>query len=106
MHPNQQAKVIIRRCDDYDAEKIRVLAREALEYLDLRPRGRTLVKPNIVASNAMFEHAFTRPEVIEGVLMALEDRDAGEISELAVGERCGITIPTRVALPVRSAVST
>ena len=43
-------KVIIRRCPDYDVERIRVLAREALEAMDLRPSGRTLIKPNCVAS--------------------------------------------------------
>jgi uncharacterized protein (DUF362 family) len=31
------------------------------------------------------------------VLRALRDRDAGEMTELAVGERCGITMPTRRA---------
>jgi uncharacterized protein (DUF362 family) len=34
---------------------------------------------------------------MEGVLRAMRDRDAGEMTELAVGERCGITIPTRRA---------
>ena len=44
-----------------------------------------------------FEHAHTRPEFVEGVLLALRDRDEGNVTELAVGERCGITIPTRLA---------
>jgi hypothetical protein len=29
--------------------------------------------------------------------MALKDRDDGGVTELAIGERCGITVPTRVA---------
>ena len=45
----------------------------------------------------MFQHAYTRPEFVEGVLRALRDRDDGRVNELAVGERCGITIPTRTA---------
>ena len=89
-------KVIIRQCETYDAERIRVIVREAMEELDLRPKGRTLVKPNIVIADKKYPHAFTRPEVCDGVLAALRDRDEGEMSELAVGERCGITVPTRM----------
>lgn len=89
-------KVIIRRCESYDVELIRRIIREGLEELDLRPSGRTLLKPNVVASGPLFPHAHTRPEFVEGVLRALRDRDGG-MQELAVGERCGITIPTRLA---------
>lgn len=90
-------RVIIRHCDEYDPEKIRTIIREGLEELDLRPTGRTLVKPNIVASGPLFENAYTRPEFSEGVLRALRDRDDGDVEELAIGERCGITVPTRSA---------
>ena len=89
-------KVIIRHCDSYDPQRIRRIVREGLEELDLRPSGRALIKPNVVASGPLFPHAFTRPEFIEGVIGALRDRDGG-MSELAVGERCGITIPTRAS---------
>lgn len=88
--------VILRHCDSYDVERIRGIVREGLQTLDLRPTGRTLVKPNVVASGEHFPHAYTRPEFIEGVLGALKDRDGG-MQELAVGERCGITMPTRFA---------
>jgi uncharacterized protein (DUF362 family) len=91
-------RVIIRRCATYDVELIRRITREALEELDLRPHGRTLIKPNVVASGEAFPHAYTRPEFVEGVIGALRDVDrGGRMSELAVGERCGITIPTRMA---------
>ncbi len=95
-HPSQDARVFLFHCEAYDVEKIRALVRSAMETLDLRPRGRTLVKPNVVSAGELFRHAHTRPELVEGVLLALKDRDAG-MSELAVGERCGITIPTRYA---------
>ena len=90
-------RVILRHCDDYDVAEIRRIVREGMEELDVRPHGRTLVKPNVVASGAQFPHAYTRPEFTEGVLRALRDRDAGAMTELAVGERCGITVPTRMA---------
>lgn len=97
MHPAQDARVFLFHCDAYDAGRIRTIVRTAMEALDLRPRGRTLVKPNLVCAGEPFAHAHTRPEVIEGVLGALKDREeaARPMSELAVGERSAITIPTR-----------
>jgi uncharacterized protein (DUF362 family) len=97
MKPPRHPTVILRHCDAYDPERIRTIAREGMETLGLRPRGRTLVKPNVVAAGPLFKDAYTRPEFVEGVLRALRDRDEGEVTELAVGERCGITVPTRRA---------
>jgi len=90
-------RVILRRCTSYDIQRIRTIVREGLEELDLRPFGRTLVKPNVVASGPVFKDAYTRPEFVEGVVLALQDRSDGRVRELAVGERCGITVPTRRA---------
>ncbi|HEY2517479.1 MAG TPA: DUF362 domain-containing protein [Polyangiaceae bacterium] len=89
------ARVILRHCDAYDPERIRRIVREGMEELGLRPHGRTLLKPNLVCAGELFEHAHTRAEFAEGVLAALRDRDEGKMTELAVGERCAITIPTR-----------
>ena len=103
MDPNAaKPKVILRHCAEYDVETIRKIVREGLEELGLRPTGRTLVKPNLVASGELFEHAHTRVEFTEGVLLALRDRERAPgdepfVTELAVGERCGITVPTRYA---------
>jgi len=90
-------KVILRSCREYDPEKIRQIIREGLEELGLRPFGRTLVKPNLVAAGPLFPYAYTRPEFGEGVVRALRDVGGDSMTELAVGERCGITVPTRVA---------
>lgn len=88
--------VILRHCETYDPERIRAIVREGIEAMGLKPSGRVLVKPNLViAHKDLFPHAFTRPEFADGVLGALRDRDGG-MSELAVGERCGITVPTRM----------
>jgi uncharacterized protein (DUF362 family) len=90
-------RVILRRCDTYDVAKIRDIIKEGLDELGLIPHGKTLVKPNCVASGGVFPHAHTRPEFLEGVILALQDKGKDKMSELAVGERCGITIPTRLA---------
>lgn len=89
--------VILRDCREYDAQRIRTIVREGLERLDLRPRGNVLVKPNVVAAGYKFPHAYTRPEFIEGVVMGLRDREDGQVRALRVGERSGITMPTRFA---------
>jgi uncharacterized protein (DUF362 family) len=89
--------VILRDCPDYDVKRIERLAGEGLDLLGLRPFGRTLIKPNVVASGSHFPHAYTRPEFVEGVARALSSRARPDLKEIAVGERCGITVPTRVA---------
>ncbi|NOZ28125.1 MAG: DUF362 domain-containing protein [Chloroflexi bacterium] len=88
-------KVILRHCDTYDPARIARIIGEGMDELGIRPYGRTLVKPNVVmAHRRFFAHAFTRPEFLDGLLTALRER--GErISELCVGERSGITVPTR-----------
>ncbi|HEY0252002.1 MAG TPA: DUF362 domain-containing protein, partial [Kofleriaceae bacterium] len=90
-------KVILRSCREYDPEKIRQIIREGIVELGLKPHGRTLVKPNLVAAGPMFPYAFTRPEFGQGVVQALRDVGGSDIEELAAGERCGITVPSRVA---------
>lgn len=94
--PTKRPTVFLWDCPDYDAQAVRARVRQSMEALDLRPVGRTLCKPNLVSAGPLFQHAYTRPEVMEGVLLALRDRDrTGQMRELTVGERCGITIPTR-----------
>jgi len=94
---NERAMVILRDCDTYEPERIRAIVREGLEELDLRPTGRTLVKPNLViALKGVFEQACTRHEFVDGVLAALRDRQDDAMGELAIAERGGITMPTRM----------
>ena len=91
----EKQKVIIRRCDTYDADKIAGIIREGMEELGVRPEGRVMLKPNVVlAHREVFPDAFTRSEFLDGVLAAVRS-EAREVKEIAVGERSGITIPTR-----------
>jgi len=48
-------------------------------------------------SGKYFPHAHTRPEFLDGVLRALNECASDDLIEMAVGERCGITVPTRMA---------
>ncbi len=90
-----KAQVILRDCREYDPDRIAGLIGEGMDALGVRPRGRTLVKPNtVIAHRRYYPHAFTRAEFLEGLLLALQRRGEG-MDDLVVGERCGITIPTR-----------
>ncbi|MGP8078963.1 MAG: DUF362 domain-containing protein [Dehalococcoidales bacterium] len=96
MTGNGRPQVIIRNCETYDVPAIRAIIRDGLRQMQLHPHGRTLLKPNLVSSGELFEHAYTRAEFTEGVLLALRDENNGGMTELAVGERSGITMPTRL----------
>lgn len=88
-------KALIMRCDDYNPSRIAGIIKEGMQELGVTPRGKILLKPNcVIAHKDIFPHAFTRAEFIDGVLTAVNEtaRDATEIS---VGERSGITVPTR-----------
>ncbi len=85
MHPNQKAKVILRHCDAYDVERIRTIAREGLETLDLRPSGRTLVKPNLVATGDLFRARVHASGVHRGRAPRAERPRRTAVTELAVG---------------------
>jgi uncharacterized protein (DUF362 family) len=89
-------KVLIMRCDDYDPNKIGGIIKEGMEELGVRPKGRTILKPNtVMADQEVFPHAFTRKEFIEGVIIAAKDKGDND-TELFLGERSGITVPTRL----------
>ena len=87
--------VLIRHCEGYNPNRIRQIIGEGMDALGVRPEGRTLVKPNLVVAQPHFyPHAFTRPEFMDGLLGALRERSEN-VTELALGERVGITVPTR-----------
>ena len=90
-------KVLIMRCQDYDVPKITGIIKEGMQELGVKPHGKVLLKPNVViALPEVFPHAFTRSEFLDGVISAVK-QNGEAIEELSVGEKCGITIPTRYA---------
>jgi uncharacterized protein (DUF362 family) len=88
-------KVLIMRCDTYDAARIARIVKEGMQELGVTPSKRILLKPNVVIAHPeVFPHAFTRSEFLDGVIAATKEL-AKDVEEIAVGERSGITIPTR-----------
>ena len=91
----KKPKVLIMRCDDYDPGKIAGIVKEGMQELGVTPSGKILLKPNVVLAHPeVFPHAFTRKEFLDGVLAATKEL-AQDVKEISVGERSGITIPTR-----------
>ena len=88
-------KVLIMRCEGYDPDRIAGIVKEGMAELGVVPKGRILLKPNVVLAHPeIFPNAYTRAEFLDGVLKAVRSR-AQNCEEIAVGERSGITIPTR-----------
>lgn len=88
-------KVLIMRCDEYDANKIAAIVKAGMDELGVTPSGKILLKPNVVLAHPeVFPHAFTRKEFLDGVIAATKEK-ARDAEEIAVGERSGITIATR-----------
>ncbi|MDY6793092.1 MAG: DUF362 domain-containing protein [Thermodesulfobacteriota bacterium] len=88
-------KVLIMRCDEYDADRIAGIIKEGMEELEVKPSGRILLKPNVVIAHPdIFPYAFTRKEFLDGAIEATKVK-AEKVEEISVGERSGITIPTR-----------
>ncbi len=88
-------KVLIMRCDEYDPDKIAGIIKEGMEELNVKPSGKILLKPNVVIAHPeIFPHAFTRKEFLDGAIEATKKK-AENVKEISVGERSGITLPTR-----------
>ena len=83
------------RCNRYDADRIAGIIKEGMEELNTVPTGKILLKPNVVIAHPdVFPYAFTRKEFLSGAIAATKQMAQGA-SEIAVGERSGITLPTR-----------
>jgi len=88
-------KVLIMKCDEYRPATIAGIIREGMQELGVRPRGRIMLKPNVVIAHPeIFPHAFTRKEFLDGAIAATV-QEAESVESITVGERSGITVPTR-----------
>ena len=85
-------RVILRKCASPEPGVVRGIIGECFEQLGARPRGRVLIKPNVVSANRDYIHAsYVHPGVIEGLVGELQTRD--EITRITIGESSGFGIP-------------
>ncbi len=92
----EKEKVIIRRVPDYSPETIKKVIQEGLDELGLASsvQGRVTIKPNVVmAHHQVAPSAYTRPEFLEGLLLAMIDGKSDEL-KITIAEKCGAGMPT------------
>jgi uncharacterized protein (DUF362 family) len=87
-------KVIVRRCDAYDVSAMGEIIRQGMEELKEEPKGKILIKPNVVCSTSVVQGAHTHTSVVEAAVNALRRLNAG--SQITIGESGGMAIPTRL----------
>jgi uncharacterized protein (DUF362 family) len=88
-------RVLIRKCDSYDRERIFGIAREGMNNLGYAPRGRVFVKPNVVfaGDREKFGYtAYTNPELVAGAILGIARDD---VRRIEVGENSAVGFPTR-----------
>ncbi len=85
-------KVIIRRIENYNAKVIQSFTKEVIKTLDIEPKPRAFIKPNLVQSTRYAEHAYTHPELLRAIFRALRESGA---AERILFEDCGLMMPLR-----------
>ena len=89
-------RVIVRRCDSPDPDRVRAIVAESFQDLGIRPAGKALIKPNVVTANRRYiHHSYTDPRIVAATIDVL--REAGA-SRVTVGESGGYGIPSRLFL--------
>jgi uncharacterized protein (DUF362 family) len=87
-----EPRVILRRCETADPATIRAIIAECFSELKFQPRGRALIKPNIVTANRQYiHHSHTHPAVTEAIAHHLKTRP--EVTQITIGESSGFGIP-------------
>ncbi|MEW6457082.1 MAG: DUF362 domain-containing protein [Acidobacteriota bacterium] len=89
-------KIIIRKCDEYDKERLIRIFLEGMEILNLKSRikGKITIKPNVVLAHPkVAPSAFTRPEFISALLSAFEKVKIDPLS-FSIVENSGTGVPT------------
>ena len=91
-----QPQVIIRKCEDYNTDRIAGMISESIDELDLEVKGRVFVKPNVVSANRKYiDSSYTNPVVVEALAKVLGRSNPESIT---VGESGGYGIPSRMFL--------
>jgi uncharacterized protein (DUF362 family) len=87
-------RVILRRCDDMNAEATSKIIDESLTDLGFSPRGKVLIKPNIVTANRGYiHHSYTDPALVAQAIGWMKSHGA---SDVTVGESSGFGVPSRL----------
>jgi uncharacterized protein (DUF362 family) len=86
--------VIARRCDSYAVPALEEVIEDGIRELEEEPRGKILIKPNVVCSTPVVQSAHTETRVVEAAVNVLRRLTTG--SQITIGESGGMAIPTRL----------
>lgn len=88
--------VFLGRCDEYDPEAVASVILAALEAVPLQVplSGRVVIKPNVVMAHPkVARDAYTRKEVVEGILRAIR-RKGEDVQRVDIVEKSGLGVTT------------
>lgn len=88
----KKRRVILRRCEAEDVGAARDIIAECFRELGAEPKGKILIKPNVVTANRRYiHHSYTSPAVME----ALVEEVKGSVSpqDITIGESSGYGVP-------------
>lgn len=91
-------RVLIRRCENYDQEKIRQIVADGMRELNFQPSGNVFVKPNVVYASKNGKYgstAYTHPSLVGASLLAFSHQPG--VSRIDMGEKTAIGYPTRLS---------
>jgi uncharacterized protein (DUF362 family) len=89
-------KVILRKCETYDPDRVRGIIKESLEEIGKKPKGNVLIKPNVVSANKRYIFdSYTHPTVVGAAIDVLRGY---KVKDITVGESGGYGIPSRLFL--------
>jgi len=92
-----KARVVIRRCEEYDRERVIQIVQSGMDELGFRPSGNIYVKPNVVFSTKDGKYgstAYTHTAVVGGSIEALSNPVT--VDRIDLGEKTAIGYPTRL----------
>lgn len=88
----KKRRVILRRCDTLDPAAIGAIIRECVADLGEKPRGKVLIKPNVVTANRRYiHHSYTSPAVMEALVGEVKNHVAAR--DITIGESSGFGVP-------------
>ena len=91
----KRPQVILRKCADYDVDRIAGIVHESAQALGIRIAGKVFLKPNVVTANRRYIHnSYTHPDVTEAMVQVLRQGYTPE--SICIGESGGYGIPSRL----------
>lgn len=90
----RQYRVILRKCESPASDKVQAIIRESMTDLGFTPKGKVLIKPNVVTANRGYiHHSYTDPALVAQTAKLIQGGGAGNIT---IGESGGFGIPSRL----------